>query len=125
MQKFGLFIGLSLVLFSCKPAEESEKCAEAFFSLLMEEEYTKAAKMMQTFPGDTTDYVRIVKSLGEDPSFGKLKDAEKGVGFSSTISNGVATTTFPYELTYEHRGRSTEVTVVADPADGFKISEIK
>lgn len=121
---FVLFLGLALSLTSCGSADEAQKTSDRFFSLIIKHQYSEAAKLINAVGASDDDVKTALEQIADHPTFGKLKSAEKGMGFNTQINNGVTTVSLPYNLTYEDSEESMEVTMI-DRGSGFKIVSVQ
>jgi len=119
---FFVILGV-LSMLSCEATGDGKKCAEEFFTLLIEEDYKSASKLMDVPVGNSDQYISELQVLGNDPARGKLLKVMKKIGFDTNISNGVTTVKLSYYLKYESDNVEAEVTVV-NRGNGFRISSV-
>lgn len=129
MKKYGLqFIlltGLIFTLTQCQSAKNAEKFADTFFTAILNQEFDKAAGMVELpAVGNTTDVLQQVQLLGNNPTNGKLQSFKKGMGFNTSISNGITTVKLNYRLKYD-KGEQTFNVVIQDNGNGFKIVAVQ
>lgn len=129
MKKYGLqfilLVGLIFTLTQCESAKKGEMFANTFFKAIVNQEFDKAANMVEVpAVGNTIDVRQQVEALGNNPTNGQLKAFKKGMGFNSNIVNGVATVTLNYRLKYDNGERTVEV-VVRDSGNGFKVIAVQ
>lgn len=120
---FFILFGL-LTVSSCGSADEGQKCSDKFFSLIIKEKYEQASKLMDTQTLVGVDYVESITSLGNNPTYGKMMKAKKGMGFSTNINNGITTVELPYTLKYENGTTNVQVVIVNRGA-GYYISSVQ
>ena len=118
-----LAIGL-FVITSCESSDKGQQFADKFFTLAIQEDYDKASIMLEEKPNTNLDPVAAVRSFANSPKYGKLKSAKKGLGFNTSIKNGITTIKLPYSLIYENGEYNTNVTII-DRGMGMKISYIE
>ncbi len=121
---FILFLGLALSLTSCGSADKAQKTSDQFFHLIIKHKYSEAAKMINTVGATNAQMETALEQIADHPTFGKLKSAEKGMGFNTQINNGITSVTLNYNLTYEKSEESMEV-VLVDRGSGFKIESVQ
>ena len=121
---FALLVGLSFLFSQCGSADEAEKFSDQFFTLIVKQEFEKAAEMMDRPLGDTTNFALQLQAFQNNPTNGQLLSFKKSMGFNTSISNGIKTVKLPYVLKYDKGNRSFEVTII-NRGGGYKIVSVQ
>ena len=118
-----LLVGITS-LTGCKTTEEAKNFTEEFLTQVVNQEFDQAATKISALAANGADVSSRCKLMYDNPDYGKLQSFEKGMGFNTSIQNGISTVQLNYDLTYE-KGEVTYGFVLVDRGAGFKIEGIK
>ena len=119
-----LLLGLLFVLFSCGSADKAEKTANKFFSLIINGNTAQAVSICIDGQIDKAGMTEAIEYFRKNDEAGKLLSAKKGLGFNTSIENGVTKVALPYLLKYEKYEKNVEVQLI-DQGSGFKIVSVQ